>query len=75
MGQAQFCSLVIRKCVCKRPFIFLLLYRLQLIVFVVYLQAFAEHGVIQMALVAFYRQFLGTLCPSVFVTALYQLSG
>lgn len=43
--------------------------------FVVYLQAFAEQGVIQMALVAFYRQLLGTLCPSVFVFTHYPFSG
>lgn len=48
----------------------LLLFRPQLIVFVAYLRAFSEHGVIQMALVAFYSQFLGTLCPSVFVLSL-----
>jgi len=34
-----------------------------------YLQAFAEHGVIQMALVAFHWQLLDTLCISVFVFA------
>ncbi len=43
---------------------------LLLIIFVAYLQAFSEHDVIQMALVAFYRQLLGILCPSVFVLSL-----
>lgn len=67
MGLAQF---LLFSCLLLEYF--LLFFSLQLIIFVAYLQAFAERGVISMALVAFYGQLSGTLCPVVFVLSYYD---